>query len=181
MLFLPRHHTSYILPSFSLEQGELLKFHYSFVYTSLNTSDSYATTLLTAAHTCITGTLYNILLKWEVTLLGTSIHCLPFMTHIYTQNSTQHYWYLFQPLLPDFKNIHLSLETDSECIQPPPSAIARSKSSCWGCTGTSRLSNVFSFAEFNFLESLKIQLHAMKIRQFTLTIHITMHIHRYVF
>lgn len=64
--------------------------------------------------------LQNILLKWEVILSGTGIHCSPLSSHICTRHSTQHYWYLneyfFQPLLPDFKNIHLSLETDSECI-----------------------------------------------------------------
>lgn len=39
-------------------------------------------------------TLHNILLKWEVTLSGISIHCPPLCSHVFTWNSTQHYWYL---------------------------------------------------------------------------------------
>lgn len=50
----------------------------------------YATTVLTTAYTYIIGNLLPILLKWEVTLLGASIHCSPLIS----QTTTQHHWYL---------------------------------------------------------------------------------------
>lgn len=103
--------------------------------------------------------LHNIVLKWEVTLLGTSTHCPPLSSHTCTQNSTQHYWYLneyFSSL--SFLTIKIYTypwKQTWNVYQPPPSTITRSKSRCWGCTGTSQLSKVYGFTEFSFLESLK--------------------------
>lgn len=119
---------------------------YSFLYTSLSANHSYANILLRIAHTCITGSIYNILLKWEVTLRQWYTLPHPLITCICNQNSTANQlnttsakWILlFQPLLSDWIHHYIRKQNRNAYIGLP-TAIARSKSSCWGCTGTSWL------------------------------------------